>query len=247
MATGDQTDFLQRQHSLIAPSWFPAGESPVLDTVLSGGAYNLAWIYSIFQYVLLQARLATATGVWLDRISYDFLANDLPRLTGETDLSYRARIKNEILRERNTRKGIILALEQLTGITPKLYEPWHPGDVGAYDIGTSAYDQAGMYGDLSLNNQLFITAYRPVSAGVASIVGYDNPETGYDIGTSEYIEDNWITGQITDAMIYATVAKTIAAGMTAWVNIATFAPNFISAQLDFGSVDDSENIAVIQQ
>lgn len=252
---GDQTSFIRRLAGLLPPSWFGTGATevnsitsapgaPVLNMVLSGVSYNLSWDYVLFAYVLKQSRLATATGVWLDRISYDFFGNNLPRRVGESDTAYRNRIFAELFRERDTRNGIIQALTDLTGNAPKIMELWNPGDCGGYDVAASlAYDKVGAWGDLSLNNQFLVTAFRASPPGVASVGGFDNPQSGFDVGGSEYVDMAWITGIITDAEIYATVARTVAAGYTAWVALFDNAKALISAQYYFGNVDDSENIA----
>lgn len=252
----DQGVMASRIAGLLPPSWFGTGAtevnsvsgqpgSPVLNIPIQGAAYNLAWVYVLYQYVLTQSRIATATGVWLDRIAYDFFGYNLLRRTGEQDGPYRIRIYQELFRQRQTRQGVAQALIDLTGVTPKIMELWNPGDCGAYDISTSGYDVAGAYGDLSLNNQFLITAYRSISSGVADLAGYDNPGGGYDVGGAlEYIDTSWISGQVTDTDIYNAIAQTVAAGVTAWVAILTEGEVFVSAQFYFGSADNSQNLAL---
>jgi hypothetical protein len=424
MATGDQIDFKHRIAHLIPPSWFHGGQVPVRDLLTMAAGKNLGDIYALEQYVLLQTRIASSSGVWLDRIAYDFCGPRLPRRNNEPDGAYRIRIIAEIFRPRQTRAGIIKALTDLTGKVPELYELWNPGDCGAYasvidqpapttwnpadnggailsngnltatgqantyttvrsttshatgkcyaelvfgagggvvvtgltdittvlsnylgasgvgagvqpnqpvilhsvmtlpsggsdgfgtpsfvngdvlqiavDFGAGkiwfgkngtwansgnpatganptasftaplslylavsvyfsgdvvtlrtlasqitytvptgfvtwdqvtplavttpitsfAYDCAGMYGDLTLRNQIFITALRADAATVNGVSGYGSVGGGYDVGALEYIQDVWVTALITDADMYATVAATVAAGMTGWTAIA---------------------------
>lgn len=234
MATGDQQDFANRLRGLLPPSWFGTGltsvngistgtGTPILDSVLAAVAYPLSWDYVLFSYVLTQSRIATATGIWLDRISYDFLGTRLPRFVNETDTAYRARILAEIFRPRQTRAAITKALVDLTGRTPIIIEAWNPGDVGAYNTpGRQGYGVAGMYGSLQYRNQVFVTAYRPAGVGIPNIPGYGNSGWGYGRaqGAGQYCSMSQVTGLVTDAQIYATVAGIVAAGCTAWVAIS---------------------------
>lgn len=252
LTVADQAAMLGRLSSLLPASWFGTGLTevndvigspaiPVLTTVLSGPAYNLAWIYVLYQYVLKQSRIATATGVWLDRISYDFFGTNLPRRSGETDNLFRVRIINEILRPRSTRVAIALALFNLTGVSGQVTELWNPFDCGGYDQGVMGYDFAGMYGDLALNNQFFVVAFRPFGSGIANIEGYDNPIGAYDFGSFEYIDMSSITGPILDSEIYATIASTLAAGTTAWTIIESVdnVSGAAGEPLFFGAIADS--------
>lgn len=215
-------------------SWFASDDIPVLRGLLNGLAAPLSWIYQLYAYTLLQMRIGTATGAWIDRISYDFLGNRLPRkkyvdpFTGvqtsaENDDTYRARVKAEIMRPRQTRAAIVQALEDLTGKTPQIFEPWNPGDCGAYGMGMMGYGVAGCYGSLELANQIFVTALRPQGSGVPGVGGYGQGQIAYG-QTGEYIDDSQITGPVTDADIYAAVAGVKAGGMTAWVAIQDSLP-----------------------
>lgn len=228
--TISKPDFVSRLKKLIPPSWFSIDDTPILDGLLSGAASPLSWVYDLYSYALKQMRIRTSTGVWIDRISYDFLGNRLPRkktidqlsgevVSAELDDEYRNRVLKEILRPRQTREAIRLALFDMTGRDPIIIEPWNTGDCGAFDIGAFAFDTAGCYGSTTMNNQMLITAYRPVGQGVPNVAGFDTPYAGYDVGGGEYIELQWTTAQVTDDDIYSAVAKTKAAGMTAWTAI----------------------------
>jgi hypothetical protein len=221
MAKGDQTDFVRRLAGLLPASWFEpgAGANPVRDAELNGAAYNLSWIHSLYKYTLKQTRIATATGVWLDRISWDFFGPNFARRNGEPDSSFRVRLKAEILRPRQTRVAISLALTDLTGVAPLIFEPWNPRDCGAYGVqGTMAYGCVGCYGSLQPPYQIFVTAVQPPGAGVPNVGGYGAGAVGYGVA-GEYIDQSQVVGAITEAEIYATVAKTVAAGVTAWTDI----------------------------
>ena len=97
-----------------------------------------AWCYSWIVYAQTQARLATATGIFLDIISLDFLGRHLLR-NGSTDGIFRAKIKATILQERVTRQGMISALTTLTGFVPQIFEPWNLRDATGYGVGLSGY------------------------------------------------------------------------------------------------------------
>ena len=287
LTVADQAAFENRLASLLVPSWFgtglttiddqtPQSDTPVMDTVLAGQAYPLAWIYVLYQYALTQSRLETMTGVWLDRFSYDFFGNDLQRRLGELDAQYRTRIQNEIFREKQTRAGIVQAVIDATGNTPQITEMWNPGDVGAYDVGVVEYaggdvKGAGAYGDLSLNNQIFITVVRPSGGGIPEVASYDggagayaadNPysnlqmgllgsglwgmgfNTQYFGGRAEYISDSSATIQADDDAIYAAIADTVAAGITAWTAIQVAPDINAFPQLYFGSIGNTQNLVL---
>jgi len=134
---GTQVGFQERIHSLLPPSWFDNSDGfPVLTTLEAGDAYPLLWIYILYEYVIAQARIASSSGVWLDRIAYDFFGFDLPRLTNESDETYSERIRAAILAPRQTKEAISIALTFLTGHTPQVLEFWNPGDTGTYTAGS---------------------------------------------------------------------------------------------------------------
>jgi len=214
MATGDSNDMLGRLKSLL-PWWF-GFIAPIRDAVLGGIADTFSWQYGFTKTVRLQTRISTATGYFLDLIGFDFFGLRFQRRTGESDDLWRARIAPEIRRERATRAGIVQALVDLTGRAPIVVEPANPSDTAAYGA-NAYYGQAGSYGSLLLRNQIFVTAFRPLGAGIANVAGYG--AAYYDIGTGSYIDLSEVAGPVTDADIYSAVASTVAAGVTGWVDI----------------------------
>lgn len=212
---GDSNDFSGRLRSLVPRGWF-AYTAPIRDAVLGGVADTFSWLYGFVKTLRLQTRINTATGYFLDIIGLDWFGLRFQRRPGESDDSWRARIAPEIRRERATRHGVIQALIDLTGRTPILVEPANPSDTAAY--GENAYyGQQGIYGSLLLRNQIFITAFRPLGAGIASVAGYGY---GYYGGyTSRYIDMSEVMGPVLDSDIYAAVKENIAAGITGWVQI----------------------------
>lgn len=251
-------DFESRIKSLLPPSWFSDSDESVLNITVAGMSYGLLWIYILYLYVIQQARIQTANGVWLDRIAYDFFGPNLPRLSGESDSAYSARIRAAIVAQKQTRAAIINSLEFLTGWTPSIIELWNPGDVGNYGlttvandgiagIATQGYGQAGMYGSLKFPNQFLVKAFRPAGEGVPNIAGYGNPQSAYGVqGVGEYCDIDQIVARVLDSDIYANVANMVGAGNTAWTAILTH-PDIIDAPMAyFGNVDNSAVAAIAQ-
>jgi hypothetical protein len=98
-----------------------------------------------------------------------------------------------------------------------------------YDTAPFPYDQTygpsstassglGMWGDLT-PYQLFVTAYRPAGGGIPNASGMD-VMGAYDLGLGmRYVEDSEYVAPVSDDEIYACVARTAAAGVTAWTAI----------------------------
>lgn len=221
--TGDQADFQSRLKAVLPLRWF-ADETPVLDSVLGGLGAAWAWLYSLLQYVKAQTRIGTATDVWLDVIAVDYFANSLSRMAGESDNSLRARIENELLRERATRSAVDLALTQLTGRAPTIFEPARPTDTGGYGSlsgngGGVGYNSCGGWGSLSLPFQCFVTAYRPTGGGIAGVAGWGAAAGAYGTGIIEYASLDMVNAQVTDADIFAAVAGVMPVATIAWTQI----------------------------
>jgi hypothetical protein len=228
MATGDQADMLRRAKAVLPASWFPstasgqASQSPVLDGIMAAGANLLASVYSLLQLVIQQTRIATATGVWLDIVSLDFFGGFLPRRPGESDASFRARIKAELFRPKGTRAAIIKTVTDLTGRAPSVFEPARPADCGTYGGPLVGYGAAGGYGSLVCNNQFFVTVHSPVAwtSGVGAD-GYGGSIGGYGAGAIEYTDIALFSGGIANANVYAAIADVTPAGYIAWTQILT--------------------------
>src|SRR6266498_3623383 len=103
--TSDRNDILQKLLATL-PAWF-GDDAPNINTVLTGMAATGSFNYSEYEYAGLQTRVLSATGVFLDLISLDYLGGNLPRLANESDKSFRTRILVNLVRERGTRKSII--------------------------------------------------------------------------------------------------------------------------------------------
>jgi hypothetical protein len=202
-----------RLRALLPSGWF-ADEAPVLTGLLQGMGAAWACIYGLIQFVIQQARISTATGVFLDLISSDFFGNLLPRLGLEQDSAFLQRIKDELFRPRATRPALILALQELTGRTPIIFEPRLSSDTGGYTLGGVGYNVGGGWGNMSLPFQVFVTAYRPHGSGIALIAGYG---TG---GVPVYGDLTMEPPQILDAEIFSAIPPLLPAATVAWTRLS---------------------------
>jgi hypothetical protein len=219
MATGDSTDFLTRIKALLPNGWF-TGSTPVLDAILTGISSALASVYSLTAYARLQTRINTATEGFLDLISFDFFGSALPRKAMEGDTAFRTRISAELLLEKGTRKGLIRALEILTGRTPVVFEPARPADTGGYNTSVMGYGSAGRYGSIACPYQCFVTAYRPTGTGIPNVNGYNGSIGGYSTPSQlKYSNLSQIQGAVTDSDIYAAIANTAEEGTICWTQL----------------------------
>jgi hypothetical protein len=223
--TGDIQDFVFRLRSVLPTRWFP-DDSPILDTVLTGLASGWSGIFDALTYVKAQARVATATDVWLDVIVRDYFGPSGLQRNGQPDDTFRRRILAELLRERATRHALCCILQDLTGRTPTIFEPANPADTGGYGGITNAvtglaYAAAGGWGSLGLPFQAFVTAYRPTGAGIAAVCGWGGPTGGYGGGTIEYASLSMIVGQVTDQDINRAIASVTPVAAICWTRISS--------------------------
>lgn len=224
MAIGDIPDFVRRLRAALPRRWFP-DDSPVLVGMLTGFAAVWSNLFALLQYTIQQSRLATVSGVFLDLVAKDYFGTRIVRNAAEPDTHFRRRILAEILRPRATRAAIDQALFDLTGQHPVIFEPANATDTGGYNLGGIGYNTAGGWGSVLLPFQAFITAFRPAGGGIANVSGYGNIAFGitttgglggYGVGAIEYADLELITGAITDADIYATVAAAMPIATIGW-------------------------------
>lgn len=157
MATGDLSDISSRIRSALPQFWFPSeadDSTPVLDAILAGLAWPWAMMYMMLTYAQQQNRIDTSTGNFIDILSADYFGNTLPRLAGEDDSSYIARIKKSFFTKRNTRPAFDAEISDATGIV-RVREPWRSNDCGTY--GTAAYeDTNACYGSRTAPGCVFV-------------------------------------------------------------------------------------------
>ncbi len=220
---GDREEMLGRLRAVLPTRWFP-DTAPILEGLLSGLASGWAWAHDQLQYVKAQTRIATATDIWLDIIAQDFFGSRLTRRLGQSDEAFRGRITRELFRERGTRGAVIAALQDLTGRTPIVFEPARTTDTGGYGSlhggsNGAAYGAAGGWGNLDHPFQCFITAYRPLGVGIATICGWGMHAGGYGQGTIEYASLEMVQGQVTDSDIYTAIADVLPVAAIGWTRI----------------------------
>lgn len=217
--TGDAADMRTRLKSVLPAGWF-GDTTPVLDMLLGGLAALWAALYSLIGMARAQARIATASGWFLDIVARDYFGMALARRAGETDTVFSARIRANLLVPRATRAALIDALSRLTGRAPVVFEPFNPVDTGGYGTNTLGYGVTGGYGSLALPYQCFVTTHPPAFAGVGNDGGYNRGPGGYDTAPlvwSDLADDPGLT---TDADIYAGIAAVLPVNATAWVRIS---------------------------
>ena len=117
-------------------------------------------------------------------------------------------------------------LHDLTGRAPLVFEPARTTDTGGYASlagagGGVGYGRAGGWGSLALPFQCFITAYRPVGSGIATVCGWGGPAGGYGRGAIEYASLEMVQGQVTDADIYSAVANVLPVAVIGWTRITS--------------------------
>lgn len=215
--TGDTADIRARLISVLPP-WF-GDDNPIRDALLTAAAAVLAFAYSLYAYAKAQTRIATATGIWLDVIAYDFFRGALRRNTNEGDDAYRARILANLFRPKATRQAISDVVESIAGEAPTIVEPFSPRDCGAYGVPLSGYGVAGRYGSSLTPATVFILTRRPALPGIAYIGGWHKGPWGYGAGKGAYSTP---ASAAAEKAIYDAIAATKAEGVTVWVAFTGF-------------------------
>ncbi len=216
---GDKDDMVARLRAVLPNRWFP-DTTPVLDAVLSGAAAIWAWAYSLLQFVQAQARIATASDVWLDMVATDYFGTYVRRAPGQDDNSLRGAIDREMLHERATRPALEGALNDLTGCAPVIFEPARPADTGAWGV-ASGWNAGGGWGSLEMPFQFLVTACRPVGGGISVVAGWGVPVGGWGVGAAEYASFAMEGEQVSDAAITMEIIRTIPAATIAWLRISS--------------------------
>lgn len=216
--TGSQQDILSRLQQLLPKGWFSVGASAIKDALLVGSASMFAYIFSMFAYLKLQTRIATATDGFLDLISADFFGINLPRASGQTDTSYRARIQAALFTEKGTRAAMIRVLTQLTGRVPVIFEPSRSIDTGGLNSGNLALGVSGAIGSLSYPYQSFVTVFRPHGTGIPNVNGLGNPLAALNVGGLELVGASQINS-VQDADIFSAIENVKVCGTIPWTRI----------------------------
>lgn len=201
-------------------------EGGLLYSLFKSIGVDLEHLDDQIQYAFKTTRVETAIDVGLDSVAKDFFDEiagypaDVERTPGEPDESLRARIKGALLLPAATRESMIQLIERLTGETPRVMEPWSPGDTATWD-NVSFFDidtpeNSARYGDNALRYQGFLEATLP-SFGDQG----DNPVYAFDKGAcwdapSGYFIDPKPTWWLSSKRLDALVNKTKQYGTTVW-------------------------------
>jgi len=145
-------DYVQRMVELYPNGWVsqdsknpPPGGLPnptksIFWSLLLAIAQQLSYVdnQDASQLLKRQERLATADGTNLDDWVRSFFSGVTSRQSGETDASFRQRIQGLIQSliafGGGNRESMRQAFLKLTGLEPRLVEPWRTADVGAWAI-----------------------------------------------------------------------------------------------------------------
>jgi len=256
--TGDQADILKRLKTYVPP-WFGAGDTPVLDGVLTAAAFLLAQAYAFYAYARLQTRILTATGFWLDLIAEDFFGDDIKRKAGQSDASFRAYIIANLLRPRATRPAMASILLAISGQPAIIFEPNRPADTGAWRSPTSpGYWRVMRWGSLAVPFTCLITAFRPLArGGLAGSLFFNAPQaSAFATPLSRGYYNSLSLDRVTvdDDDIYRAIDRTKVAGTICWTGLSSgvyappnpYPPQVLDAdgdtdgQLDFSDPDNSD-------
>lgn len=228
MPTGSQSDFVGRLQAWLPTRWFPTeaqnvnGSVPRIYALLSGAAAAFAQVWNQLQYARTQTRASTSTDGWLDLASEDFFGGTLPRLPGETDPAFQARIKANLFLPANTRAAIEEAVEKLTGYPARMIEPWQPNDNARYGSSFYGYNTVLRPGQYANGNQRYrglIQTSLP-AGGISGLPhrGYGNAfygSAGYAPGGAFYLQQSPEQG--TSAQVNAVINKLRSIGISVFI------------------------------
>jgi hypothetical protein len=221
---GDVPDISSRLRAVLPKRWFN-DHAPILSAVLASIATPWAWLYSQLAYVRSQSRILTATDNFLDLVALDYFGSRLRRNPGESDSMLRIRIVRSLIPDAACRSAIAVALRDITGFEPEIFEPSLASDTGSYGAPNNdapsalAYGQAGGWGSLELPLQFFVTVRRPVTAGITALSGYGTGTGAFGAGLTAYVSLELIPGQISDLDIQQTITGLLPVNTTAWLKI----------------------------
>jgi len=211
--------FLERLRRVLPHGWF-SDVDPVLATILTGSASIWDVLQAQIDDTRLQARLLTANGPWLDARVGDYLPATFQRRVNELDAAFAVRAAREVLRPRATRPALQRLLTDQGAAPFRVFEPSRPADTGGYGVGGVGYGVAGGWGSATTPYQVFVNAHRPTGSGIPNRGGY-GIALGYGAGGGAWSAPADHRGGVTDAELYASIARVLPAGVTAWVNISS--------------------------
>lgn len=214
--------------------------------IYNGAVFDFYGNYAQYQYILDQMRFGPDVNILMSDVeqlnlfAQDFFGNTLPRNPGENNVSYKNRIYANIFAPKATRFGMDLALYNLTGFHPIIFEPWNPGDamfygdpnIGSFQ-GQCAYG-VGKYGS-GEPYQAYIDVLIPNNQGMGNYPGFDLPGSpmppydnnslgGYgsttitNTGTAVYGSDSLVNVIVSIEDVAQTILNTQVFGTQIWFN-----------------------------
>ena len=226
----DQNGFEQRIKNLLPTTWFPnssqndLSSTPILDNFVSSLSTQFVFSWQQIYYVAQQARISTATDILLDTVAIDFLGPTFTRRSNENDVSFRSRIKANLLNKKLTRTAIIDGIKQYVGSEPSIVEPQRPVDLACAGYGGYGSSYIGSY---NLNNQFFIQIERiqAQSGLTGGIAGIGTSEAGASFSPYfAFANEQTIAGDTGDNDIYNTLSNLLSCAGVAWVALTDQAP-----------------------
>lgn len=188
---------------------------------------GLAQVLKQIHYAKAADYLQTETSPELDLASVDFFGpNALPRPVGMSDANFYALILAQLFKSAVTRQAISDAIFAITGVRPRLIEPWNPADTGCRDtlvsfrdVDTTANPMRNTSGYLAWNG--FIETVLPNSA----VLGGLNPLLTRDDGGFRDANEYRLTiPNFPSNSIYNAVNAVRAFGTTVWIRFVASVP-----------------------
>lgn len=220
--------FAQRIADLFPRGWSSDDAKQPGGTVYAvflAAAEQMRTVLAEIQYAASAQRIQTETAPELDLASIDYLGELFPRPPGMSDSAYSQAIIAKLFQAAATRPALSAAIASLTGVTPRMLEPWSIFDTGVWGRnsywGVDTPDNPARWGSGGLRYQGFIET---VPAAIPAI-GPNNPILTW--GTAYWNVPGYFFGIIASSAtesVYDLINRLRAYGTTVWVKIVRGAP-----------------------
>lgn len=127
-------EFASRIADLFPRDWGSddAKQSGNVFAVFLAAGEQMHSVLGEIQYAALAQRILTETSPELDLASVDFLGDTLPRPPGMDDANFAQLIIDSLFQPAATRSALQNAVARLTGVVPRMLEPWNIFDTGVW-------------------------------------------------------------------------------------------------------------------
>lgn len=175
----DDKGFTERLLDLFPPGW--AGQAArtkggILHALMTSIAGQLQYLNDGVIFAWKATRIATAEGSALDAVAKDFFGDEVKRAPGEPDESFRPRVQSSLLLPAATRPAMALRLKRLTGVEPRLMEPWSLLDTAVWGLASywnvDSNEVPARWGNPTLGYHGFVQTPLPPFSGNASNPAY---------------------------------------------------------------------------